>query len=110
MTAYMGASNLGETFYYAESPDGTEGVMVVLDPETNNYVSFVGPVSNPSSTQVTITDESTGNTLTFEVTAAEGNAIAIDLGEQGSAVLAECSPQEVIEAFATINEYSNAVA
>lgn len=110
MSAWMGASDLGETFYYAESADGTQGVMVVMD-EDGNYVSFVGDVTNPQENYVTITDFQTGNSLTFEVTAAdeEGN-VAVDLGEQGKAVLASCSIDEVMNALQAIDTYGNAIA
>ena len=41
MNAWVGLNEAGDTFYYAESPEGTEGVMVVMDTE-GNYLSFVG--------------------------------------------------------------------
>lgn len=110
----MGVSDKGETFYYAESADGTQGAMIVLDPSTGQYVSFVGAVTNPQPTYVTITDATTGNTLTFEVTAAQsddgGTAVAIDLGDQGKAVLAQCDINEVLQAMKQINDNGTPVA
>lgn len=111
MNAWMGVDDAGETLYYAESTDGGQGVMVVYKPETNEYVSFVGTVSNPQPNYVTITDITNGNTLTFEVTAAdEDGNVAIDMGEQGSAVLAKCDASEVVNAIAQIGTYGDAVA
>ncbi len=112
MSGYMGVSDKGETFYYAESTDGSnKGVMVVLDPSSGNYVSFVGDVSNPQPDYVEIKDITTGNTLTFQVTAADqdGNVV-IDLGDQGKAVLAKCDISEVVDAIKKIDQYGNAVA
>jgi hypothetical protein len=109
--AWMGVSDKSETFYYAESADGAKGAMVVLDPASGNYVSFVGAVSTPQEGYVTIEDETTGNSLTFEVSAAdeEGNVL-VDLGEQGNAILAKCDLSELQQAFQTINDNANAVA
>lgn len=99
----MGASDKGELFYWAVDDTNNEGILAVLDPATGKYASFVGPIASPSDTQITITDESTGMSLTFELIAADkdGNMV-IDMGEQGKAVLAACSIDEVLEALKTI--------
>lgn len=109
--AWMGVSDKSETFYYAESADGTKGAMVVLNPETGDYVSFVGAVSSPQEGYVTIEDTTTGNSLTFEISVADeqGNVL-IDLGEQGNAILGKCDISEVLKAFQSINDNANAVA
>ena len=106
----MGASDKGETFYYAESPDGSQGAMLVYDPSSNKYVSYVGNTSRPEPTYVRITDIQSGNAIQFEVTAAdnEGNVI-IDLGDLGKAVLAKCSITEVMKCFQAIDAYGQAV-
>ena len=106
----MGASDKGETFYYAESPDGSQGAMLVYDPSSNNYVSYVGSTSQPQQGYVRITDIQSGNALQFEVTAAdnEGNVI-IDLGDLGKAVLAKCDISEVMKCFQAIDTYAQAV-
>ena len=103
MLAYMGASDKGELFYWAVDDTNNEGILAVLDPATGKYASFVGPITSPSDTQITISDESTGMSLTFELIAADkdGNMV-IDMGEQGKAVLAACSIDEVLEALKTI--------
>jgi membrane peptidoglycan carboxypeptidase len=107
----MGVSDKGETFYYAESADGTQGAMVVLDPSTGQYASFVGEVTNPQEGYVSIADFKTGNTLTFEITAADKEGdVVIDMGEQGKAVLATCTIDEVMQCFKQIDTYGKAVA
>ena len=109
--AWMGVSDKGETFYYAESPDGTQGAMLVYDPSTNKYVSYVGSTSQPAEHYVRITDIQSGNALQFEVTAAdEAGNVVIDLGELGKAVLAKCDISEVMKCFQTIDTYAEAVA
>jgi len=112
MGTWMGVSDKGETFYYAEANDGSkQAIMVVYDPSSNKYVSFVGTAEQVSDNQVTITDFQTGNTLTFAITAADqdGNVV-IDMGEQGNAVLAKCDPSEVLKAIQAIGTYGDAVA
>ena len=109
--AWMGVSDKGETFYYAESPDGSQGAMVVYDPSTNNYVSFVGNTSTPQDGYVRIDDIQSGNALQFEVTAADKEGdVVIDLGDQGNAVLAKCEISEVLDCIKKIDAYANAVA
>jgi hypothetical protein len=111
MTGYAGATEAGEAVLYAESADGTEGCLVFLD-DKGNYVSFVGQVTNPQPTYVTITDISSGLAMTFEVLEAdaEGN-LAIDMGsELGKAVLIPADIEEVLEAIAAVGIYGNAVA
>lgn len=107
----MGVSDKGETFYYAESPDGSQGAMLVYDPSTNKYVSYVGNTSQPEANYVRITDIQSGNALQFEVTAGdeEGNVV-IDLGDLGNAVLAKCEISEVMKCFQNIDTYGEAVA
>lgn len=112
MGTWMGVSDKGETFYYAEANDGSkQAIMVVYDPSSNQYVSFVGTAEQVSDNQVRITDIKTGNTLTFAITAADqdGNVV-IDMGEQGNAVLAKCDPSEVLKAIQNIGTYGDAVA
>ncbi len=107
----MGASDKGEMFYYAESPDGSQGAMLVYDPSTNKYVSYVGDTSQPEANYVRITDIQSGNALQFEVTAGdnEGNVV-IDLGDLGTAVLAKCDISEVMACFQNIDAYGEAIA
>ena len=111
MTAYAGATEAGEAVLYAESSDGTEGCLVFVD-ETGKYASFVGEVTNPSDTQVTITDVSSGLAMTFEVVEADnqGNLI-IDMGSEiGKAALVPADINEVLQAIAVVGTYGTAVA
>ena len=109
--AWMGASDLGETLYYAESADGLQGCLVVYNPETNEYVSFVGDTSVSDDNMVTITDIQSGLSITFGVKAADdGGNVVIDLGQQGMAALKACDVAEVVECFNVIGTYGDAIA
>lgn len=109
--AWMGVSDKGETFYYAESPDGSQGAMLVYEPSSNQYVSFVGNTSAPQEGYVRIDDIQSGNALQFEVTAGDDDgSVVIDLGDQGNAVLAKCNISEVMKCFDSIDKYGNAIA
>ncbi len=106
----MGVSDKGETFYYAESPDGSQGAMLVYEPNSNKYVSYVGATSNPEQGYVRITDIQSGNALQFQVTAADNQGnVVIDLGDLGNAVLAKCDISEVMKCFQAIGTYGQAV-
>lgn len=49
--------------------------------------------------------------MTFSVAAAdEDGNVVIDMGEQGTAVLAKCDPSEAVNAIAQIGTYGDAVA
>lgn len=109
-SAWMGASDKGETFYYAESPDASQGAMLVYDPSTNKYVSYVGAISQPEEGYVRITDIQSGNALQFEVTAGDDEGVVIDLGDLGNAVLAKCEISEVMKCIQNIDTYGEAVA
>ncbi|MEE1045483.1 MAG: hypothetical protein U0L51_08355 [Olegusella sp.] len=87
------------------------GVFVAYKPETNEYASFVGSVTSPEPGTVTVSDINNGLTMTFSVAAAdEDGNVVIDMGEQGTAVLAKCDPSEVVNAIAQIGTYGDAVA
>ena len=110
MYAYMGESSLGELFYLAINDTENEAILAVVNPETDEYASFVGDVTSPSDTQITITDRTTGNTLTFEMLEFTDEGISIDMGEQGTANLAACDINQVFEALAVIDANAKAVA
>lgn len=103
--AWMGTSDKDEYFYYAESPDGSFGAMVILN-DNDEYWRYVGPTSSTKEGYVVITDAESGASVTFEVTAAdeEGN-VEIDLGKDGKAVLGKCDIDKVWEAIGLATEY-----
>lgn len=104
-TAAMGITEAGETIYYGEGEDF--GVLLFYDETSNQYLSFVGPVSVEDAF-LTITDEEKGQTFTFEMQAAEGDKFLIDTGDSGQAIMARCEPIEVVKALDAIA--ANAVA
>lgn len=102
--AYMGVTEAGEGFYYAGNKDGTFAIVLVADPSTKETASFVGKCEKVSDNQVTITDDASGNTLTFGVTPNEDGTLLLDLGDLGSAAIAKCEASVVLDAMQTIND------
>ncbi|MEA5060441.1 MAG: hypothetical protein EOM66_05355 [Clostridia bacterium] len=108
-TAAMGVTEAGETIYYAEAVDSSFAILVFYDLEQNQNVSFVGPVSADGNA-ITITDYNNGLSFTFTMEAAEDDAVVIDTGDSGLAVMQECDPMEVLDAMQAISDYSEALA
>lgn len=98
--AWMGEGGTGECFCLAESPDGAEGIMVVYDAKTDQYVTFAGRnVADERDGHVTLIDEESTLALTYEVVDVQGDTVTLDLGEYGTVRLAPCSIHDVIGAF-----------
>jgi len=110
MYAYMGETTLDELMYFAIDDENNVAVLAVVNPKTDEYVSFVGDITSPAENTITITDYTTGNKLTFEMTEASDEGVTIDMGEQGVGKLAACTIDEVVEAFAVIDATGKAVA
>lgn len=102
--AYMGGTDAGEGFYYAGNADGTFAIVLVADPNTKETASFVGKCEKVSDNQVTITDDASGNTLTFGITPQEDGTLLLDLGDLGSAAIAKCEASVVLDAMQVIND------
>jgi len=102
--AYMGVTDAEEGFYYAGNADGTLTVILVADPKTAETASFVGKCEDAGDNQLTVTDEMTGNTLTFGISKQDDGTILLDLGDLGQATIASCEPSVVLEAMQVIND------
>ncbi|MGN0286334.1 MAG: hypothetical protein ACI4B6_01545 [Atopobiaceae bacterium] len=104
--AYMGVAESGETVYYVGNSDGSKTGIFFLDADKMAHVSFMGPASvtqQDGESLITITDELSGNTLTFGVTGNDDGTVTIDMGsELGKAVLAPCEVSEAVTAIQTI--------
>ena len=107
--AYMGLLESGEGVYYAGNEDGSFGILVILNAETSENASFVGTVDQTGDNQLTITDESSEMTLTFNLVAQDDGTIAIDMGDIGKGAIAECKVSEVLDALDTISENTDSV-
>ena len=111
--AYMGASEAGETIYYVGNSDGSKTGIFFLDADNMANVSFMGPATvtqQNGENLVTITDELSGNTLTFGVAKNDDGTITIDMGnELGKAILAQADIAETVNAISTIQANTTSV-
>lgn len=111
--AYMGASEAGETIYYVGNSDGSKTGIFFLDADNMANVSFMGPATvtqQNGENLITITDELSGNTLTFGVTNNDDGTITIDMGnELGKAILAQADVAETVNAIKTIQTNTTSV-
>ena len=111
--AYMGASEAGETVYYVGNDDGSKTGIFFLDADNMANVSFMGPATvtqQNGENLVTITDELSGNTLTFGVAKNDDGTITIDMGnELGKAILAQADIAETVNAISTIQANTTSV-
>ena len=111
--AYMGASEAGETVYYVGNDDGSKTGIFFLDADNMANVSFMGPATvtqQNGENLVTITDELSGNTLTFGVAKNDDGTITIDMGnELGKATLAQTDIAETVDAIKTIQANSTSI-
>ena len=94
---YMGATEAGETFIYAEDGNGSFSSVLVID-EDNNYASFVGDgIVDEENHTMTIVDEASELALTFGVSLNEDGSIDLDLGEFGIATLEEAAIANAVQ-------------
>ncbi len=111
--AYMGASEAGETIYYVGNDDGSKTGIFFLDADNMANVSFMGPATvtqQNGENLVTITDELSGNTLTFGVAKNDDGTITIDMGDElGKAILAQADIAETVNAISTIQANTTSV-
>ena len=111
--AYMGVSEAGETVYYVGNDDGSKTGIFFLDADNQANVSFMGPATvtqQDGENLVTITDELSGNTLTFGVAKNDDGTITIDMGnELGKAILAQADIAETVNAISTIQANTTSV-
>ncbi len=104
--AYMGVAESGETVYYVGNGDGSKTGIFFLNTEKMAHVSFMGAATATDQNGerlITITDELSGNSITFGVTVNDDGTITIDMGsELGKATLAKCEVSEAVDAIKTI--------
>lgn len=63
---YVGVDTEGTTIYWAVSKDVDYGVLLAVSADKTQKISFVGDIAE-NGTQLTITDQSTGNSRTVDV-------------------------------------------
>lgn len=103
--AYEGYTEDGIIVCYAGNDDGSLGVLLFADPNTKETATFVGTVQQTGKHRLTITDDSSQSTMTFDITRLEDNTLLLDLGKDlGQAQIEQCEISEVLEAMKTISE------
>ena len=65
--SYKGSTPVGEQLYYAGGADGAGAIFVLIVPESNTSAIFIGPATVGEDNKLTITDETTGSSITFEM-------------------------------------------
>ena len=99
-TAYVGQTDSGSTVYYATTDDGSQCILAVQDTD-GNYTSWVGNATT-NGDEVTVTDATSGDTITAHVIPEEGDSLLIDLGDKGQAVVAQCPLDVVADVVAVV--------
>lgn len=106
-TGRMGLTENGEGVYYAATSDCSTCLLVFADPESAKSANFVGPASiteGDDGEYVTITDNDSGNSITFSVTQQEDGTWILDMGDLGMAAVEDCTVSECVDAFKAIDE------
>ncbi len=107
--AYAGATTDGSaTAYYFGDADLTKGGLLFMDASATENVSYMGKIDvgtgTDGTTVIQITDSVTGNTVGFSVEENADGTMTLDLGDDGSIVMAEVTPSDVIDAITAIQE------
>ena len=107
---YMGTTEAGEGVVFCTDENVTFAVLNIIDPETSTSVSAVGEVTEEENGYLTITDETSAYTLTFEVVDNGDGTLTLDMGDVGACTIEACEQSDAFEALAISDEYTTAVA
>lgn len=112
--AYAGVSEAGEAVYWISNSDSSQVGIFFLDADNAANVSFMGPATmtqQNGENLITVTDQVTGNTLTFGITSNGDGTVTIDMGnELGKAVLAQADVSDTIATIQAIQTYTDSLA
>ena len=96
--AFVGGFEDGTTLYYVLNEDGSQGGLLVLDPEGTHGASFIGEISLDEETGIeSITDDETGLTIGYIVMGQAEDYVEFDFGILGTAYLQLTDVQEAID-------------
>lgn len=100
---YKGTTPVGEQLYYAGGADGEAAILVLIVPESNASAVFIGPATVGEDNKLTVTDDTTGSSISFAVIDNEDGTYSFSMGDQyGAAVMSRCSSAEVIDALTEV--------
>lgn len=112
--AWYGQTAKGHDVYYAQSPDGgSQGMLVIYDPETETLESWVGNnTSDTEGTYVTTTDAVNGSSFTFGVISLDDDDnLQMDMGDEyGTAELSLVEIDELLEMIAKVDVNGQVIA
>ena len=112
--AYAGVSEAGEAVYWISNSDSSQVGIFFLDANNAANVSFMGPATmtqQNGENLITVTDQVTGNTLTFGIASNGDGTVTIDMGnELGKAVLAPTDINDTIATIQAIQTYTDSLA
>lgn len=112
--AYAGVSEAGEAVYWISNSDSSQVGIFFLDANNAANVSFMGPATmtqQNGENLITVTDQVTGNTLTFGIASNGDGTVTIDMGnELGKAVLAQADVNDTIATIQAIQTYTDSLA
>lgn len=109
---YMGTINDdGTTVYMAMNDDISICAFVALSPDGTQNVSFIGQSEVSDAGDVTIHDTVENVDFTFGVTEGEAkDTYDLDMGDLGTAKVAEVDVQDVLDAYDTIDNNTQSVS
>lgn len=104
-SGWAGTGSEGDNVFYAESPDGTQALIVVYTPSTDTLIHVVGPVVNNDG-QLTITDVGDGSTFTFTIGEQNGDGVAdLALGDEfGTVTLNNIALEDMVEQIQAVDK------
>ena len=104
--AWMGTSSTGFNAYYAQAPEGTnQAMIVVFNPDTEEFLSVIGNYEVLEQGVVKITDVADEN-ISFTIIATEQTEdhVTLDLGpDYGTAQLDTCAMDELVDAIKQVD-------
>lgn len=100
---FTGTTPVGETLYYAGGADGENALLVIIVPEDSGSVVFIGTSKVNEDNTLTVSDETTGGTITFSVVDNGDDTYSFSLGaEYGDTIMHRCSSAEVVDALTDV--------
>lgn len=112
--AYAGVSEAGEAVFWIANQDNSQVGIFFVDANNAANVSFMGPATmtqQNGENLITVTDQVTGNTLTFGIASNGDGTVTIDMGnELGKAVLAKADINDTISTIQSIQTYTDSLA
>lgn len=100
---YRGTTPFGEEVFYAGGSDGENAVFVLVVPDSTSSVIFTGPAEVGDDNVLTITDTTSGSSISFQVFDNGDGTYSFSMGDDyGAAVMSKCSAAEIVDALTSV--------